>query len=80
MPEAPAEESRRITGAEVEAGLEEFRNRRDLYYRERYDELREGHLLRAARAVADAFVADSPLDDFTLDAAIERGLPKSSRT
>ena len=79
MSESPAGGSRRIARAEVEAGLEEFRNRRDLYYRERYDELKEGRLLRAARAVADAFAAASVLDDLTLEAAVERGLPSASR-
>lgn len=65
-----------ITNAEVEAGLEDFRNRRDLYYLDRYEELRKRRLLPAARAVADAFRANDLLDDDGLDAAVGRGLPE----
>ena len=69
-PEGP----RRVTRADVDAARAGVDRRKNSYYLERYDELMERDLLRAAAAVADAFADRTLLDDEGLEAAIRRGL------
>ena len=70
VPEGP----RRVTRADVDAAQAGVDRRKDSYYLERYDELMERDLLRAATAVADVFADRDLLDDEGLEAAIRRGL------
>ena len=69
-PEMPLRIARTDVGA-AQAGVD---RRKNGYYLERYDELMERDLLRAARAVAGAFEDRALLDDEQLKAAIRRGL------
>ena len=65
---------RRVGAAEAEAAQADFDFRRDIYYRDRYNELRSSRLLPVGRAVADAFETAPLLDDRQLEAALRRGL------
>lgn len=62
-----------VTEAVVEAAEKDFEFRKDSYYRQRYNELRKVGLLTVARAVAEAFVEETLLDDLALEAAVKRG-------
>ena len=65
---------RRVTRADVDAAQAGVDRGKNSYYLERYDELMERGLLRAAAAVADVFADRALLDDEGLEAAIRRGL------
>ena len=65
---------RRVTRAAVDAAQAAFDRMRDGYYLDRYEELEKLRLLPAARAVADAFKAQSLLDDMQLETAVLQGL------
>ena len=65
---------RRVTRAAVGAAQAAFDRMRDGYYLDRYEELEKLRLLAAARAVADAFKAQSLLDDMQLETAVLQGL------
>ena len=62
-----------VTEGVVEAAEKDFEFRKDSYYRQRYNELRKVGLLTVARAVAEAFVEETLLDDLALEAAVKRG-------
>ena len=65
---------RRITPTEVAAARTKFEPAKQIYYRDRYDELRRTRRLPVARAVAEAFRGAQLLDDSELEAALGRGL------
>ena len=70
----PSVTRERITIADTAACQSLFESERTDYYNDRYDELKNLRLLRAARAVAEAFETVVRVSDSELDAAIGRGL------
>ena len=71
---------RRVTGAVVEAARTLFEEQKILYYRQRYNELKEQGLLSPAREVAETFKVRRRLDDAALDRAVRRGLGAAGGT
>ena len=75
---ARAESRERIVSEDVPVCRVVFERQRNLYYSQRYDELKKRRLLRPARAVAEAFESRSVISDSELDAAIRRGFDEAA--
>ena len=65
---------RLITRSAADAVQAAFDREKNDYYLDRYEELEKRHLLPIARAVADAFDAQSLLDDTAFGAAVVEGI------
>lgn len=63
-----------VTRADVAAAQPDFDGQREIYFRDRYDEIRNAERLRPAVAMAEAFSEAPLLDDRGLEAALRRGL------
>ena len=63
-----------VTRADVAAAQCEFDGQKEIYYRDRYDEIRDAESLGPAVALAEAFSEAPLLDDRALEAALRRGL------
>ena len=63
-----------VTRADVAAAQPDFDGQREIYYRDRYDEIRDAERLRPAVALAEAFSETPLLDDRGLEVALRRGL------
>ena len=63
-----------VTRADVAAAQPDFDGQREIYFRDRYDEIRNAQRLGPAVALAEAFSEAPLLDDRGLEAALRRGL------
>lgn len=68
-----------VTRADVAAAQPDFDGQREIYYRDRYDEIRNAQRLGPAVALAEAFSEAPLLDDRSLEAALRRGLGEEAR-